>query len=271
MRAQNKKLFIVLALGLTAVACGEKKASKVGDGAPVFAGVQKTTGSGSAAGSESGCANGECAPATMDVAAEGKTDAGLFVGVVGEPVPWTFKGVAAEDGREVAILLNKIPKGAEIDPPQDGTTAATDVKIVWTPDTAQTSKDDLEVYARDLTRCKAVETGDKCHANKVLKKYDVKIAAVKWEVVKSDAVQAADPAAPAAANPVADALVVKVSDPNCGGIKGTSQQQIQSTVLQTGLKVITGGGIQALLPGLLGTLLNSKGAPPGGGTAPQKC
>lgn len=260
-----KKLFTVLSLCFGLAGCGDKKPTKVSQITPVGTGTQQTAGSVGA----SGCLNADCAPATMDISADGKTDAGLFVGVVGEAVPWRFRGVAAEDGREVAILLNKIPQGATIDPPQDGTRASTDVRILWTPTAAQTSQDDLEIYARDLSRCKMREGAERCSVNKILSQYDVKIAAVGWEIVNPAAVQAATAAATGTST--TNGIVVQVSDPRCGGIAGTTQQQIQSSVLQTGLKVLTGGGLQSLLPGLLGSMMSGSSAPIGGSTQPTKC
>ena len=169
MTHRNKKLFIAAATVLACSSgCGERKSAKVGAEAPALASSQTKSGATPAASAASSCTKESCATATMDVSAEGKTDTGLFVGVVGEPVPWSFTGVAAEDGREVAILLNNVPKGAELDPPQDGTPAATSVRVNWTAAVAQTSKSDIQIYARDKTRCLAIEGSEKaCAANKV--------------------------------------------------------------------------------------------------------
>jgi hypothetical protein len=182
----------------------------------------------------------------MDVQADGKTDSGLFVGVVGEPVAWTFTGVAAETGREVAILLNKIPPGAAIDPPQDGSAANSSVRIVWTPAAASQSGENMIVIARDLTRCRALEADAKtCDANQNLSKYDVQIAGVAWEIVQSNAVQN-------------NTIIPPTPGTNC-----PPTASVGSTVLQTGLQVLTGGGLQSIVPGLLGSLVSGSTKPAG--------
>ena len=251
------RLTFSAALGVAGVLSGCGSSSPKVTTAP-DATIQQT------AGETASCTAAACPPATMNVNVTGKTDTGLLVGVTNEAVPWTFSGVASETGREVAILLNKIPQGAAIDPPQDGTAANTSVRINWTPAAVATSTDKLQIYARDLTRCKVLEKDDSvCAANKILDKYDVMVAQPSWEIINPDAVQGGG------ANPSllgANGVNVKVSDPNCGGVKATTESDIKGSILQTGLKNLTPGGILSMLPGL-----NGAATQPSGSTQPTSC
>jgi hypothetical protein len=234
---------LAVAVGLLTSACG---GSKTQVGAPPPSSKNALTGSAS-------CTKDKCEPADLNVSANFAAS-GLLMGFAGEPVNWTFYGIdkntQTADGlssdRRVVVLLNDVPKGSSISPDKDSGELATEVRIDWTPDKPQRGK--MEFIARDYDRCLLNESKEFCNKYIYHKEYDRRIPANNWEVLDKEEIQASAGGGSEGAD-----NVVNVSNPDCG--KPTTDSQINGQILNIGLKVLMGGGLESILPSLAGSVL----------------
>lgn len=249
-------LSLTVTVGLLS-ACG---GSKTQVGAPPPASKNALTGSAS-------CTKEKCEPADLYVSANFAAS-GLLMGFAGEPVNWNFYGIdkntQSADGlssdRRVVVLLNDVPKGSTIFPEKGSSELSTEARIDWTPDKPQRGK--MEFIARDYDRCLLNESKDFCNKYTFHKEYDRRFPSNNWEVLDKEVVQAS-----AGDGSTGDDSVVNVSNPDCGN--PTTDADINKGMLDIGLKVLMGGGLESILPSLAGSVLGTSGS--GQTTNPTEC
>lgn len=193
-----------------------------------------------------------------DIHSNGFSSQGGLLGYVGEPVPWDFEGFDSNSTtRRIAVLLNKTPAGAEVEPPISSTAVYSSVRIVWTPEERQRSSRDLEVHLRDLDGCLQELPADQCNnGKKSIPKFDT-VKKLSWQIIERDQ-NAGD-----ANESDSDQDALNASNSNCP--QPNSDQNMLGGLIQTGISVLTGGA--ASLPQLLPGLLSQIG---GGNSAPQQ-
>lgn len=249
------KVAVIAAFSVGAASCGGSKA-QVGTPAPTTANA--LTGS--------NCTKDKCPPADINVFANFAAS-GLMVGFTGEPVEWKFNGfdknTVSEDGltsdRKVVVLLNDVPKGSNIFPDKNSDLSS-EARIDWLPEKLGRGK--MEFIARDYERCVLEKDKETCNKYIYLKEYDRRFAGNSWEIMDKDTMESAAAEIGSGAE-----NVVNVSNPNCGN--PTTNGAITQSVLQVGLKVLTGGGLGAILPSLAGSLIGGGAA--SSGVNPTEC
>jgi hypothetical protein len=208
----------------------------------------------------SNCTKEKCPPADLFVAANFAAS-GILIGFTGEAVNWNFYGIdkntKSDDGmssaRKVVVLLNDVPKGSEISPAKSADLSS-ETSIQWTP--TKEARGKMEFIARDYERCMLKETKATCNKYVFLVDYDRRFSDNSWEVLDKEKVEEM-------AGEVTDVDgVVNVSDKDCGN--PTTDSQINMSILKLGVSVLKGGGLNAILPSLAGSLLG------GGNSTPAK-
>jgi hypothetical protein len=206
------------------------------------------------------CTKEKCPPADLHVSANFAAS-GILIGFSGEPVNWNFYGIdkntKSADGmsstRKVVVLLNDVPKGSDISPAKSAELSS-ETRIEWTP--TKVARGKMEFIARDYDRCLLKETRATCNKYVFLTDYDRRFSDNSWEILDKEAVEDM-------AGELEDQDgVVNVSDKDCG--TPTSDAALNMSMLKLGLSVLQGGGLNAILPSLAGSLLG------GGDSTPAK-
>ncbi len=212
----------------------------------------------------SNCTKEKCPPADLYISANFAAS-GILIGFSGEAVNWNFYGIdkntQSADGfsstRKVVVLLNDVPKGSEISPAKSADLSS-EAKIEWTP--TKEARGKLEFIARDYERCLLKETKATCNKYVFLEDYDRKFPDNSWEILDKEKVEEL-------AGELDDVDgVVNVSDKDCG--TPTTDSQINMSILKLGVSVLQGGGLNAILPSLAGSLLGGANSTP---AKPTEC
>jgi len=104
------------------------------------------------------CSKKNCPPVTVDIEATGTKDGTKLAGSTGKAVDWYFSIKFDESDkkileRELVFYILNHPVGADKKQIDGGT-----IQLVWTPSTTYNAN--ITVAVRDLTRCRAIATGE---------------------------------------------------------------------------------------------------------------
>jgi len=206
----------------------------------------------------SNCTKEKCPPADLYVAAN-FAPSGLLIGFVGEAVNWNFYGIdkntQSADGissaRKVVVLLNDVPKGSEILPAKSADLAS-EASIEWKP--TKEARGKIEFIARDYERCMLKESKATCNKYSFLADYDRRFSDNSWEALDRERVEEM------AGELDDEDGIVDVAGKDCGS--GNSDSQVNMSILKIGVSVLQGGGLEAILPSLAGSLLGGGSSTP---------